>query len=159
MRLLYAGLCVLWVSGCASITTGQNQSLSVETPSCMAANCKLSNDKGTWYVSSTPGTVTVQRAYGDMTVICNKGDYKSLPVQIPSATKAMAFGNIIFGGLIGAAVDAGTGAAYDYPPSIAVNMICVGDPIAVNQPLVLPIATPVMAEGQRPSSPEPSRPK
>jgi hypothetical protein len=34
----------------------------------------------------------------------------------------MAFGNIIFGGVIGAAVDAGSGAAYDYPPLISVIM-------------------------------------
>ena len=34
----------------------------------------------------------------------------------------MAFGNILFGGVIGAAVDVGTGAAYDYPPLITVYM-------------------------------------
>ena len=68
MRALLLGLCLALVTGCASITTGQNQSLSVETPGCFAATCKLSNDKGTWYVSSTPGTVTVERAYGDMLV-------------------------------------------------------------------------------------------
>jgi hypothetical protein len=34
----------------------------------------------------------------------------------------MAFGNIIFGGIIGGAIDAGSGAAYDYPPLITVLM-------------------------------------
>jgi hypothetical protein len=34
----------------------------------------------------------------------------------------LAFGNILFGGLIGAAVDVGTGAAYDYPSPIIVNL-------------------------------------
>lgn len=34
----------------------------------------------------------------------------------------MAFGNILFGGVIGAAVDAGSGAAYDYPTLISVIM-------------------------------------
>src|SRR5205823_13999123 len=95
-----------------------------------AATCKRSNDKGSWFVTSTPGSVTVQRAYGNMTVTCEKGEYKSLPAQLASTTKAMAFGNIIFGGIIGAAVDAGTGAAYDYPPAISINMLCVGDPKA-----------------------------
>lgn len=142
MRLISASLCILCVSGCASITTGQNQSLSVETPGCMAANCKLTNEKGTWYVSNTPGTVTVQRAYGDMTVICEKGEYKSLPAQVASATKAMAFGNIIFGGLIGVAVDASTGAAYDYPAAISINMICTGDPTTIEQPSPIPVVAP-----------------
>jgi hypothetical protein len=148
MRTLLTGLALVLVTGCASITTGQNQSLTVETPGCVAATCKLSNDKGTWYVTSTPGSVTVQRAYGEMTIICEKSEYKSLPAQIASAVKAMAFGNIIFGGLIGAAVDAGTGAAYDYPAAISVNMICTGDPkgqqpeaITAVVPAVAPIPT------------------
>ena len=153
MRALLLGLCLALVTGCASITTGQNQSLSVETPGCIAATCKLSNDKGTWYVSSTPGTVTVQRAYGDMLVACEKGEYKAVPVSVASATKAMAFGNIIFGGVIGAAVDAGTGAAYDYPPTIAVNLVCTGDPKTAQQvvaPAVVPVAAPVPAIQPKP---------
>lgn len=34
----------------------------------------------------------------------------------------MAFGNIIVGGIIGGAIDAGTGAAYDYPSEITVEL-------------------------------------
>jgi len=34
----------------------------------------------------------------------------------------MAAGNLIFGGVIGAAIDAGTGAAYDYPSLIQLIM-------------------------------------
>jgi hypothetical protein len=34
----------------------------------------------------------------------------------------MAFGNILFGGLIGVGVDMSTGAAYDYPALITVPM-------------------------------------
>lgn len=127
---------VLAVSGCATITTGQNQSLSVETPGCNAASCKLTNDKGTWFVSSTPGSVTINRAYGDLTVICEKGEFKAAPVTVKSSTKGMAFGNILVGGLIGAAVDAGTGSAYDYPSLISVAMSCSVSPpaTAASQP-------------------------
>jgi hypothetical protein len=134
MRIALASLSMLALSGCATITTGQNQPVSVETPGCAGATCKLSNDKGTWYVSATPGSATVQRAYSDMMVTCEKGDYRSNPYPIRSSTKAMAFGNIVFGGLIGAAVDAGSGAAYDYPTLITVLMVCSGDPATVVQP-------------------------
>ncbi|MFC7513877.1 hypothetical protein ACFQUU_02545 [Herbaspirillum sp. GCM10030257] len=41
---------------------------------------------------------------------------------VKSSTKSMAFGNIIFGGIIGAAVDTSSGAAYDYPTLISVIM-------------------------------------
>ena len=135
MRIaIVAGLVAVVITGCATMTTGQNQPVSVETPGCAGATCKLSNDKGTWYISATPGSATIQRAYGDMTVTCEKGDYRSSPYAIKSSTKAMAFGNIVFGGLIGAAVDAGSGAAYDYPTLITVTMVCTGDPKTVVQP-------------------------
>jgi len=49
-------LCLL--SGCASIISGANQSVSVNTPGCEAASCELTNSKGTWFVKS-PGSVTV----------------------------------------------------------------------------------------------------
>ena len=109
------------LSGCASITSGQNQSVSVSTGSDAGATCTLANDKGTWYVNSTPGSVTVNRAYGDMTVTCKK-DNKSGSAVVSSSTKGMAFGNILAGGVIGAAVDCGTGSAYDYPSEILVPL-------------------------------------
>lgn len=116
-KLLFAASFVS-LTGCASVTTGQNQSVSVST-NVPGATCKLSNDKGNWYVQSTPGSVTVQRAYGDLSVACNKG-HLSGNTTVKSSTKAMAFGNIIAGGVIGAAVDCGTGSAYDYPAQIDV---------------------------------------
>ena len=36
--------------------------------------------------------------------------------------KRMAFGNILAGGIIGAAVDMGTGSAYDYPSLISLEL-------------------------------------
>ena len=109
------------LAGCASLTTGQNQSVSVETPGESGATCTLANDKGTWYVSSTPGSVTVSRAYSDMAVNCTKGTKKG-NASVKSNTKGMAFGNILAGGVIGGAIDCGTGAAYDYPTMITVPL-------------------------------------
>ena len=115
----------LQLAGCASIVNGQNQSLSVETKKgadpLSGANCKLTNNKGTWYVT-TPGTTTVQRSYEDLTVRCEKDGSEPGLVSVKSATKGMAFGNILFGGVIGAGVDMSTGAAYDYPSLITVEM-------------------------------------
>ncbi len=114
-------LCGCILTGCASITTGQNQSLSVTTTPELHASCELTNDKGVWYVNETPASVTVSRAYGDLNVICRKGE-KSGNTKVKSSTKGMMAGNILAGGIIGAAVDAGTGAGYDYPSTITVPM-------------------------------------
>jgi hypothetical protein len=113
------------LTGCASIVNGQNQPVSIETRgdegSVAGANCKLTNNKGTWYVT-TPGSTTVQRSFEDLAVQCTKDAYEPGLASVKSSTKPMAFGNIIFGGIIGAAVDVGTGAAYDYPSLITVLM-------------------------------------
>ena len=120
-----AGLSALALSGCATITTGQNQSVSVETRAKGAvvagASCQLTNDKGVWFVS-TPGSVTVNRAYGDLAVKCTHEKFPPGTMIVKSTTKGMAFGNIIAGGIIGAAVDVGTGSAYDYPSLITLEL-------------------------------------
>lgn len=122
-------------SGCASIVSGQNQSVSVETRSkqgeaVMSANCKLSNNKGTWFVTS-PGSVTVRRSYEDLLINCEKENQEPGLASVKSSTKAMAFGNIIFGGVIGAGVDVASGAAYDYPTMITVLM---GEKVTIDVP-------------------------
>jgi hypothetical protein len=115
----------LLFSGCASIVSGQNQSLSVTTRNNGAdtsgAKCSLVNDKGTWYATS-PGSVMVRRSFNDLTVNCALDGSEPGILMVKSATKGMAFGNILFGGLIGAGVDMSTGAAYDYPEIIVVEM-------------------------------------
>lgn len=100
---------------------GQNQSLSVDTTPVSDAKCTLSNDKGTWYVNGTPGSVTVGRSYDPLNVDCEKGAYNGI-MSIESKTKGMAFGNLLFGGIIGAGVDMSNGSAYDYPTPITVPM-------------------------------------
>lgn len=113
------------LSGCASIVSGTNQSLTVETPGCAGASCRLTNDKGTWAVSA-PGSVVVNRAYGPLTVVCSKAGSADATVVIESSTKGMAVGNVLFGVFspITAGVDMKTGAAYDYPNLIQVPLVC-----------------------------------
>ena len=115
----------LLISGCASIVDGEQQSLSVETRhqgvAISGAQCKLRNDKGTWFVT-TPGSVTVHRSYQDVVVECSKAGLPTGWASVKSSTKGMAFGNILLGGIIGAGVDIGNGAAYDYPQLIVVDL-------------------------------------
>jgi len=125
MKLTCAVLGLLSLTGCASIVGGSSQVVSVETrkgPDVLSgAACKLTNNKGTWFLT-TPGTVTVHRAYDDLSIKCEKDGSEPGITTVKSSTKGMAFGNILFGGVIGVAVDAGTGAAYDYPALITVAM-------------------------------------
>ncbi len=132
------------LTGCASIVNGNNQVVSVETANregkVIGANCELKNPKGTFFVT-TPGTVTIRRAYDDLNIRCEKAGHEPGLAAIKSSTKAMAFGNILFGGVVGAAVDAGSGAAYDYPSLITVMM----GSVPVSQPPAAAAPAPVVA--------------
>ena len=140
-----ATLPLVLLSGCASIVDGSNQSLSVATISSSGdvpgASCELNSNKGTWFVT-TPGSVTVHRGYDALNVKCTKDGYEPAVQMAKSSTKGMTFGNILFGGVIGAGVDMGTGAAYDYPDLITVMM----------QPKATPSPAPV-ASAAAPSDP------
>lgn len=120
-----AAALALMGGGCASIVGGTAQVVSVEAVSAgqavSGANCTLKNPKGEYFVT-TPGTLTVNRAYDDLVVKCTKDGFTPGMASAKSTTKSMAFGNVIFGGVIGGAVDVSTGAAYDYPSLITVQM-------------------------------------
>lgn len=122
MVVVSLSLFAVLTSSCASIVNGQNQPVSVSTGQVKGATCALQNNKGKWYVPNTPGSVTVQRSYQDLQVACEKKGYVPADQKIASKTKGMAFGNVLFGGVIGAGVDIADGAAYDYPNEINLNL-------------------------------------
>lgn len=122
---IWAGaLAIMLTGGCAAIVGGMNQPVSVDarTPdgqTIAGANCTLQNAKGVWYIT-TPGTLMVHRAYGDLSISCKKSGQTVGSSVASSSTRGWIFGNILFGGLIGIGVDIGTGAGYDYPTLITV---------------------------------------
>lgn len=120
MKQLFALTALIALSACASIADGKSQTLSVVTDPG-EAKCSLTNDKGVWYVAETPGSVTVNRSVQDITVECKKDELKGT-ARVASTTKSMAFGNILFGGIVGVAVDRSNGSGFDYPVQIHVPM-------------------------------------
>lgn len=111
-------------SGCASITTGKQQRVSITT-TCQAvpvsgANCTLDNPNGSYHVI-TPGAVTIRKAYGDMSVECRKGKSAGSRVFV-SGSNSGVWGNILAGGIIGYAVDASTGSGFNYPSQMDVSL-------------------------------------
>lgn len=121
---------LLSLVGCASITGGKNQPVSIRSTcgsgiQVSGATCKVSNDKGEWHVASTPGSVVIQKAYGDVAVDCEKPSLGRGTNVFSSAASPGVYGNILVGGIIGYAIDAGSGAGFDYPQLMSVE-ICGG---------------------------------
>ena len=118
-------LCTVLIStsGCASLFSDASQPVSIDTPSCKAAKCRATNADGVYYAAETPATIVVNKAFGDLTVICEKGDERATSVHKSSAT-ATTFGNILMGGPVGALIDAGSGKGYQYPSMIINPLSC-----------------------------------
>ncbi len=123
--MVAAALSAVLLTGCASIVNGQQQSVSVTTQSkdaeLQGAKCSLSNDKGTWYLTS-PGSATVHRSYNELKVSCSMAGQPVGSTAAKSSTTGAVFGNVLVGGVIGAGIDVATGAAYSYPNLIPVTM-------------------------------------
>ncbi len=112
--------------GCATITSDAMQSVNLTATAqngeiVADAQCKLSNDEGNW-TANTPASVQVHRSAEDLQVECTKeGQPKGILKAISRAAGSM-FGNIVFGGGIGAIIDHNTGKGYNYPDHLPVKM-------------------------------------
>lgn len=122
--LLSLSLLVL-STGCSTITQSEMQRVSVtashEGVPIKDAQCSLTNDKGAWSAAA-PGQVDIRKSGENLNVICKKeGLVDGLLVAISRAAGSM-WGNIVFGGGIGALIDHNKGTGYDYPDSLPVVM-------------------------------------
>jgi len=115
MRLIpLTVLFFLALSACASITTDSLQIISLNSDPTEAV-CIITGPKGFSARVTTPNGFTVPRGGGDLNVLCSKKELVGQAL-IKEEVAGMTFGNILFGGLIGLAVDAGTGKMWKYPP-------------------------------------------
>lgn len=125
------GLCLV-LSACASLTSGTEQTIAVVTAPAVGASCTLRNANGSWHVPRTPGSVTVQRAYGDLAVACAAADGASGDATMTSGVAVATYANILLmGSVVWAAVDAATGAAFAYPDRITVPLKVAAVPVPV----------------------------
>lgn len=122
-KQLLVGTAICLLSGCATIVSGTDQQLSVDTPDVVGARCSLTDTKsGTWTIEETPGTATVVKGNGPMKISCKKAGYKTGAIVLQETVAAPVLGNVILGGGVGILVDAASGAAQNYPESATVWM-------------------------------------
>ena len=118
--------------GCSSITQSETQSLALTAAyesKPVEANCQLKNDKGSWH-AKTPSNVTVRKSNEDLEVTCKKEGMPDGILKAISRAAGSMFGNIVFGGGIGAIIDHSKGTGYDYPNQLPVKM---GESVVVDK--------------------------
>ncbi len=122
MKHVLGLIAVLSLPGCATVMEGTGQSVSIASdPS--GATCEVTRG-GTQLgdVAFTPGSIHIDKSKNDLGVTCKKEGYQTATVAQSPHFVGTTFGNIVLGGLVGAAVDAATGANYQYPDSIHVSL-------------------------------------
>jgi hypothetical protein len=141
IRLLLVAAIAAPCVGCASVTRGTTENISISSTPAGATAEITGLDIPTACV--TPCVVQAKRN-ADITVTVSKEGYEPqivpLTKEIPGSGAAGFAGNVLLGGVVGMGVDAATGAALDHKPN----------PVIVTlQPAVRPQA--------RPAKPRPPR--
>ena len=127
MRLTYlVVLMALSAGGCATITSSEYQPVSISTydskgEPLQKVRCQLQNDKGNWEIQA-PGYAQVHRSSEDLLVQCRKDGQPDGSARAISRVGAGMFGNIVFGGGVGAIIDHTKGTAYNYPEALNIRM-------------------------------------
>lgn len=131
---LFIGI-YLFTVGCATVIHGTSQDIGIaSSPSGAEAYINPGN-----VTVTTPGTVTLKRK-NNYTVSFKKEGYESSSATIASTSSGWMWGNILFGGLIGFAIDLISGGGYKLEP----NNILVELQTKLVQPTTVPqqISTP-----------------
>jgi len=108
------------LSGCATLLDDDFQEIMV-TLTCnekpVKAQCVAENGKGGW-VFKVPGTVQVKNEYGDLNISCKSPFMSQFTVSAPAVPSWSLAGNLLVGGLIGAAYDVSNNTGLKYPETI-----------------------------------------
>src|SRR4029453_16320311 len=118
LRLLLAAAIAGPCAGCASVTRGTTENISISSTPAGATAEITGLDIPTACV--TPCVVQAKRN-ADITVTVNKEGYEPqiipLTKEIPGSGAAGFAGNLLLGGVVGMGVDAVTGAPLDHKPN------------------------------------------
>jgi hypothetical protein len=118
IRLVLAAAIAAPCVGCASVTRGTTENISISSTPAGATAEIAGLEIPTACV--TPCVVQAKRN-ADITVTVNKEGYEpqiiQLTKEIPGSGAAGFAGNVLLGGLVGMGVDAATGAAMDHKPN------------------------------------------
>jgi len=109
-QLLFTAHCVL-LSGCASIMHGTSQDIGL---SSTPTNAKVTVDGAPY--GNTPVVAKLARKDNHIVRLQLDG-YQPFEVTLTKSVSGWVWGNLVFGGLIGLAVDAVSGGLYNLSPA------------------------------------------
>jgi hypothetical protein len=155
-RCMLMVIAAMWLSGCATVTRGTKDTLIVESDPA-GAEVRLS----TGQTGKTPTSFKLPRGDSLVVTVAKEG-YETVMVnvnsQVVGAGAAGMAGNVLVGGIIGAGVDAFSGAMKDLKPNpVTVKLVRLSE-VAVRPAVVeAPAQTPPESNKSSPAAaPAPS---
>ncbi len=134
------------LSACATIVNGSSQTVTVSTtpPGATCTVDRVGARIGA--VAQTPGSMRLDKSKNDLSVTCSKPGFQTATVTKAPSFGGATFGNLIAGGVVGVVVDAASGANYEYPGDIRLEL--AADALPALPPLALqaPVAAPDTVE-------------
>jgi hypothetical protein len=110
------------LSACATVMSGTTQNVTVSTTP-PAASCTLDRvGARVGAVPLTPGSVRLDKSKDDLSVSCSKDGYLTATIAHSSHFNGATFGNILLGGVVGVLVDASSGANFNYPEDLRIEL-------------------------------------
>jgi hypothetical protein len=112
----------LTASSCASIVSDAETVTYISTQP-EGARCELYGRHGYERIVTTPESVTLHANAAPITVVCRREGYKVGSAELQTTTDGWVLGNILFGGMIGMAVDTAGGAGKDYQERMSIVLV------------------------------------
>jgi hypothetical protein len=123
LAVLFSSVCML-AAGCASVTNTDSQDINITARDKVGVpvsqtSCEWRNTKGSGNFTP-PAILKVRRDYDPLQITCTHPTLGKVNELISSRGSTAMGGNVIAGGLIGAAIDHTSGAGYQYPTSLSI---------------------------------------
>ena len=122
VRLSILILAVVQLTGCAGFLHGNAQPVHVSTlcnGRAVPSACTAQNAKGVWHFVS-PGMVEVQKDFTHLSIVCKAPFFAEVSATVPAMLNLSVAGNLLVGGLVGAGVDAYSGASFAYNQDVRI---------------------------------------
>ena len=111
------------LAGCATLLDEDTQEISVFLQ-CkerqVRAQCVAENSKGRWSFRA-PGMVQVNNDIGDLNITCKVQYMPQFTVSVSAMPTWNMAGNILMGGIIGAAYDLHNNTGLKYPETVSIS--------------------------------------
>jgi hypothetical protein len=123
LKLLFSTAAAALMSGCATLLSEDVQELKVKLlckNKPVPVSCTARNALGSWRFI-TPGHVEVKTDASMLEISCKGQSVPEFKVSVPPLPSWQMAGNILVGGILGAALDTYSGSGLRYPENIDIS--------------------------------------